>query len=200
MAVLSALVDDVTQRATLMALLAAAREMLTAAPAADPVSAIGRALLAVTGAPRAAVLFRSPTGFVTCPWFHNLSDAYVQGLRTPDGVNPWMHIMRHPELRCMDLPKGRTSTLEPALVRDVREWPSATAHLLDRTQREGLCSICSWPLSRAGRVIGAVACYYDEPHVCSAPEQEVVREFALHASALIGHRIAALVLNTTGAK
>lgn len=182
----SAVVDDVRQRTTLRTRLAAASEMLAGATAGDDsASSIGRALLAVTEAPRAAVFLRSPNGVVTCPWFHNLSDAYVRELHTPNGVNPWMHIIRHPELRCMDLPKGRRNIPEPSLVRDVRGWPSANADLIEWADREGLCSICSWPLSRAGRVIAAVACYYDEPHVCSSSEHDIMREFAHQASARI---------------
>lgn len=184
-------VDDGEQRAAFTARLAAAAEMLAGPIGAESAPAIGRALLTVTEVPRAAVFYRSPSGIVSCPWSHGLSDTYVRELVTPDGVNPWAHIMRHPELRCMDLPKGgRTATPGASLVRDIREWPSGSAEIIDRAEREGLRSICSWSLIRGGRVVGAVAYYYDAPHACSGPEQEVMHAFALQAATVIDHGIA----------
>jgi GAF domain-containing protein len=183
------LTDDGESRANLVA----AEEMLTGATsAASAAEAIGRAVLMLTGAPRAAVFFRSSNGAVTCPWYHNLPDTYVRGLVTPDGINPWIHLMRCPELTCMDMPKaGRAYSPTPWLLADVRELPSRNA-VRQRLERTGLRSICTWPLSRAGRVIGAVAYYYDAPHICSAPEEEIMSSFALQAAGAIPAGPAAL--------
>jgi hypothetical protein len=189
--------NDAEHRATLLVRLAAAGDMLMGASRAEAIAAIGGALLAVTDAPRAAVFFRSPTGAVTCSWSHNLSDAYVRALATPDGVNPWLHIMRHPDLKCMDLPKGRTRTAEPTLVCDIGEWPSVTADLIDQAEREGFRSMCSWPLNDARRVIAALAYYFDAPHVCSEPEQEVMRLFSVQAATLLANGDAARAQNPT---
>jgi hypothetical protein len=93
--------------AALRARLAAASAIFVDTVSAEPTAAIGRALLMVTEAPHAAVFFRSPTGIVTCPWSHKLSAAYLSRLTTPDGVNPWLHIALHPDLKPMDFPKGR---------------------------------------------------------------------------------------------
>ncbi|HEV2284395.1 MAG TPA: hypothetical protein VGX75_18585, partial [bacterium] len=115
---------------------------------------IGSALVTLTGAQHAAVFFRSMNGVVTCPWYHNLSEVYVRELITPEGVNPWIHLVRHPELACMDLPRGgRKRPPTPWLLPDVCELPIGYT-VRQRVQREGLRSICSWPLSRAGQTIG----------------------------------------------
>jgi HD-GYP domain-containing protein (c-di-GMP phosphodiesterase class II) len=175
--------DGAAQR-TFLARLAAAGEMLTSpAPAESPVAAIARALLALTEADHAAIFFRSPAGVVTCPWTHNLSERYVAELVTPNGINPWIHILRHPELACMDLPKTRRRT-DPApwIVRDVLQLSSDHAALV----RENFRSMCVWPLGRDGRVIAALAYYYDAPHECSEEEQKGMRAFAAQATAALG--------------
>jgi hypothetical protein len=177
-------VDDGEQQATWLVRLAGAKEILASAEAA-PVAAIGQALLALTEAPHAAIFFRSPAGLVTCAWSHKLSDAYLRRLETPNGVNPWFHIMRHPDLKPMDLPRSRTKPPEPSFVRDIHAWPSASAEMVDQAEREGFCAICSWPLCRGTRVLAAVAYYYGEPHVCSEAEQEVLRLFAQGATTMI---------------
>lgn len=187
--------DRAAQR-TFLTRLAAAGEMLTSAtPADSPVVAIARALLVLTEADHAAIFFRSPTGVVTCPWSHNLSERYVAELVTPAGVNPWIHILRHPELTCMDLPKTRRRT-DPApwIVRDILALSSDHAALVDRFVRENFRSICVWPLSRDGRVIAAFAYYYDAPHEYSEEEQKGVRTFAAQATTALGEGIA----QTTG--
>ena len=182
MAVGRALIDDIERRATV----ASAGEMpaggCPASDGAGAAAAVGRALLTVTGAPRAAVFLRAPTGVVTCPWSHNLPDAYVRELVTPDGINPWIHLMKHPELTCMDMPKtGRTHNPAPWFLDDVEELPHRNA-VRQRLERAGVRSVCTWPLRRAGRVIGAVAYYHDVPHVCPAPEEETMRAFTLEAA------------------
>ena len=175
-------IDDAERCANL----AAAEEMLTGATtAASAAEAIGRAVLMLTGAPRAAVFFRSSKGTVTCPWSHNLPEAYVGNLVTPDGINPWVHLMRCPELRCMDMPKGgRAYSPKPWFLADARELPFSNP-IRHRFERAGLRSICAWPLSRAGRVIGAVVYYFDAPHVCSAEEEEAMSSFAPQAAAAV---------------
>lgn len=187
--------DRAAQR-TFLTRLAAAGEILTSAtPADSPVVPIARALLVLTEADHAAIFFRSPTGVVTCPWSHNLSERYVAELVTPAGVNTWIHILRHPELKCMDLPKTRRRT-DPApwIVRDILALSSDHAALVDRFVRENFRSICVWPLSRDGRVIAALAYYYDAPHQYSEEEQKGVRAFAAQATTTLGEGIA----QTTG--
>lgn len=193
MAVGRALIDDIERRATIAAAggVPAGGCLAAGGPASDGAGAastqaaaatVGRALLMATQAPHAAVFLRAPSGVVTCPWSHNLPDAYVRDLITPDGVNPWIHLMKHPELTCVDMPKnGRTHNPTPWFLHDVQELPHRNA-VRQRLERAGLRSICTWPLSRGGRVVGAVVYYYDVPHVCSAPEEETMRAFALQAA------------------
>jgi GAF domain-containing protein len=161
-------------------------EMLAGASSAEgAAAAIGRTLLLVTGAPRAAVFFRSPSGAVTCPWSHNLSDAYVRELVTPAGVNPWAHLLRYPELECMDLPKrGWSQSPEGRHLEHVGDMPYGTA-VRERIAREGMRSISTWPLLHGRRVIGAISCYYDGPRVWSAEDEDVMRVFAVKAAAAV---------------
>ncbi|HEV2284327.1 MAG TPA: GAF domain-containing protein [bacterium] len=175
-------IDDAERRANLTA----AEEMLAGAASAESAAeAIGRAVLMLTGAPRAAVFFRSSKGAVTCAWSHNLPDAYVRELVTPDGVNPWVHLMRCPEFTCMDMPKGgRAYSAKPWFLADARELPYRNP-VRQRLERAGLRAVCTWPLSRAGRVIGAIVYYFDAPHACPAAEEEAMSSFAPQAAAAV---------------
>jgi GAF domain len=171
----------------LSARLAAASKMLADAPPGEPVVVtIGRALLFLTETEHAAIFFRSPNGFVTCPWSHNLSDVYIQDIVTPKNANPWVHILRNPELSCMDLPKTkRQKSSAPWFLPDALALSSDHAHLVDRITREGLRSMCAWPLTQGGRVTGAFVYYYDSPHVYSQDEQEVMSAFGSQAAAAL---------------
>ena len=182
---------DTAQR-TFLARLAAAGEILTtAAPGESPVAAVARALLVLTEADHAAIFLRSPTGVVTCPWSHNLSEQYVAELVTPSGINPWIHILRHPELTCMDLPKTRRrADPAPWILRDVRELTSDQAALSDRLTRENVRSMRLWPLSRDGRVIAALAYCYDAAHELAEEEEKAVHALAAQAATALGAGIA----------
>ena len=178
-------------RATLMGRLVAVSDLLRdTASVESAAAAIGRAVLQLTGASRAAVFLRLPTGVVTCPWCHNLSDDYIGWLCTPPGANPWAHLSHHPELACMDLPaRGRARSAPPSIVEDMHELPAGN-ETRRAADREGLRALSSWPLSRRGRVFAAVAYYFDTPHVCADPEREVVLAFALQATAALEQAMA----------
>lgn len=152
----------------------------------DDISAageIGQALVALTGAPRAAVFFRSIDGRVTCPWHQNLSDGYLKELITPDNANPWTHLMRYPELVCMDMPKGgRKYKPIPHHLPKTAGLPVAAAR---RFIQEGVGAVSIWPLVRGTQLIGAIACYYDAPRVPTAEEDAAVLDFAAQAVAAI---------------
>ena len=179
-------------RATLMARLVAVSDTLRGSPSPDAAArAVGRALLTLTGAPRGAVFLRSQNGIVTCPWSHNLSDEYVGRLQTPEGANAWAHLSHHPELACMDLPaRSRLRAAAPSIIEDIRSLPAGN-DTRRSAEREEIRALCSWPLSRGGRVFAAVAYYFDTPHACAAPEREVVLAFALQATATLDRALAA---------
>jgi GAF domain-containing protein len=191
------LVNDTERHASMMA----AGEILAGAVSMESgAAAIGRALLTLTDARSAAVFFRSPSGAVSCPWSHNLSDAYVGDLVTPAGINPWLHLLRCPELTCMDMQKRtQIHTVARWLVADIRELPRANV-VRRRIEREGLRSVCTWPISRAGQVIGAIAYYYDAPHVCSPSEEDLMRAFALQAAAAVPNGISRAARPFAGAQ
>ncbi|HKX19918.1 MAG TPA: GAF domain-containing protein, partial [bacterium] len=192
---------DVERYVKMRARLVAASEALARATSAESAAAAtGSALVALTGAQHAAVFFRSTNGVVTCPWYHHLSESYVRELTTPDGVNPWVHLVRHPELACMDLPRGgRKRSPAPWLLPDVYELPVRYT-VRQRVLREGMRSICSWPLSRGDRTIGAVAYYFDTPHISSEPEQEILRVFASQAAMAVENGITARALGRSATK
>jgi hypothetical protein len=176
------LVSEAEQRANFEA----ARDILTCpSPEGGEAATVGRALLMVTGARSAAILFRAHSGGVTCPWSHNLSDAYVLQLITPEGVNPWTHVMRTPELTCLDMEKrAEVYRSRPWFLRDVCELPRRNT-VRRRLEGEGLRSICTWPLCSAGQVIGAVASYYDVAHTHTAPEEAMMRAFISDAATVV---------------
>ena len=145
-------------------------------------SAIGQAAADLSGADRVAILLRSASGIVTCPWSHGMSTAFVAEIVTPDGAAPWAHLARHAELACMDLPKNRrTSAPEPILVEDVRTLPPGN-DTRRRADRENFRAFASWPLIHEGRATAAIACYYDAPRTWSAPEREAMQAFAWQAA------------------
>gem|GEM_PF-1459602 len=148
-------------------------------------AAIGRAALGLIDAQRVAVYLRSPGGVATCPWSQALSPEYVTQVVTPAGANPWAHLARHPELTCMDLPKGRRGHgVDPTLLPNVGELPQGN-EVRRLAEEEGFKALSSWPLVRAGRVIASVSCYYDARHAWSPPEREVMLVFASQAAAAL---------------
>ncbi len=178
--------SDPQLRVMLMERLVSLSETLTKqSSVAGVAQAIGRAALTLTDGQRVAVYLRSVNGVVTCPWSENLSQEYVNRIVTPEGANPWLHLSRYPDIICMDLPKGRRpATSDPTLLQDVRDLPQGNDVRL-KAHREGYQALCSWPLSRGGRVIGSVTCYYDAPYVCSPLEREIMAAFSLQAAAAL---------------
>jgi putative nucleotidyltransferase with HDIG domain len=177
---------DPRLRAELMKRLVGLSEALNRpSSVAGVASAIGQAAADLSGAGRVAVLLRSASGVVTCPWSHGLSPAYVAGIATPDGASPWAHLSRYAELACMDLPKNRRpSTPAPTLIEDTRTLPPGN-EARRRADREGFRAFVSWPLIHEGRATAAVACYYDAPRTWSAPEREAMQAFAWQAAAAL---------------
>ncbi len=177
---------DPQRRITLMERLVSLGETLTRPTSVAGVAqAIGRATLALSDGQRAAVYLRSASGVVTCLWSQGLSREYLNRLVTPEGTNPWVHLSRYPDLKCMDLPKGRrTLAPEPVLLQNVQELPQGndTRRVVED---EGYQALGSWPLSRGGKVIGSVSCYYDAPHAWFRTEHEVMTAFSLQAAAAL---------------
>ena len=177
---------DPRLRADLMRRLVGLSEALNRpSSVAGVASAIGQAAAELSGTGRVAVLLRSASGVVTCPWSHGLSTAYVAEIATPDGAAPWTHLTRHAELACMDLPKNRrTSAPEPVLVEDLRALPPGN-ETRRRGDREGFRAFAAWPLVHEGRATAVVACYYDTPRTWSAPEREAMQAFTWQAAAAL---------------
>ncbi len=178
---------DPKLRAELMKRLVSLSESLNRpSSVASVASAMGHAALALSGAQRVAVYLRSPSGVITCPWSQGLSAAYTAQIVTPKDANPWTHLARHPELTCMDLPKGRRDQgFEPTLIRDVAADFPPGSDVRRRSQREGFRAMGAWPLIHEERVSASVACYYDAPHAWSPPEREAMQAFSWQAAAAL---------------
>ncbi len=178
---------DPRLRAELMKRLVSLSESLNRpSSVAGVASAIGHAALALSGAQRVAVYLRSPSGIITCPWSQGISPAYTAQIVTPKGANPWTHLARHPELTCMDLPKGRRDQgPEPTLIGNVATDLPPGNDVRRRAGREGFRALGAWPLMHEGRVTASVACYFDAPHTWSPPEREAMQAFSWQAAAAL---------------
>lgn len=124
---------------------------------------IGQGTLALSGADRAAVYMVDPDRPVTCLWSHGLSAHYSSEVARKIAQLPGQQVL-----------SGGT---EPILIPDVAaevEYPVLQA----LAASEGYRAYAVWPFVYEGRPMAAIACYYDQPHIWSDEEQEVMASFA----------------------
>ena len=158
---------EATARAERMARLAALSEPLNRPfTITQVVEAIGKGVLALSGADRAAVYLRHPDDTVTCPWSHRLSSEYLAQVTAYAREMPGRQLI---------------ARAEPVLISDVAALPEE-ALVRRLAEREGYRAIALWPLVYEGRVVAAMGCYYDTPHVWSRAEQEVMQALARQAA------------------
>lgn len=132
----------------------------------EVINSIGRGAVLLSQADRAALFLRQDNGEVSAPWFENLSSDYVQQVSR----------------RFEELPGGvlfRNS--EPILLSDIDQMP-ANSLLKDLGLNEGFRGVDLWPLVYKDDAVAAIGCYYDEPHIGSDTEQEVMLTFARQAA------------------
>jgi len=154
-------------RAEWMARLASLSESLNRSfTVAEVVKAIGKGALALSDTDRVAVYLRISDDTVTCPWSEGFSVAYIEQVTA----------------RARELPGGRLfDSLDPVLISDVVGLPESSP-LRGLAKEEGYQATGLWPLVYEGRVVAAVGCYYDVPHVWSAVEKEVMVAFCRQAA------------------
>ncbi len=111
---------------------------------------------------------------MSAPWAENLSAEYIQVVI--GGFE--------------ELPGGILfKSSEPILISDIEQLP-AKSLLKDIGVQEGVRGVDLWPLVYKDDVVAAIGCYYDEPHVGSDAEQEVMLTFARQAAvALVNARL-----------
>jgi putative nucleotidyltransferase with HDIG domain len=70
---------------------------------------------------------------------------------------------------------------EPVLIPDIATLPEEVL-VRKLAAQEGYRAMALWPLVYEGRVVAAMACYYDTPHTWSEAEQEVMQALARQAA------------------
>jgi GAF domain-containing protein/CheY-like chemotaxis protein len=140
----------------------------------EVIDSIGKGAMVLAQADRAALYLRQDNGEVAAPWFDKLSPDYIQKVT----------------VRFEELPGGilfRSS--EPVLISDIDQLPEGSL-LKGIGMDEGFRGVDLWPLVYKDDAVAAIGCYYDEPHVGSDAEQEVMLTFARQAAvALVNARL-----------
>jgi GAF domain-containing protein/CheY-like chemotaxis protein len=140
----------------------------------EVINSIGKGAMVLGQSDRAAVFLHQESGKVIAPWFENLSIEYVQAVAESFG----------------GLPEGSLfNSSEPFLISDIEHLPSNSIMKVFGEQ-EGFRGVDLWPLVYKDDVVAAMGCYYDEPHLGSDAEQEVMLTFARQAAvALVNARL-----------
>ncbi len=140
----------------------------------EVIDSIGKGAMMLAQADRAALYFRQDNGEVNAPWYENLSADYIGKVTA----------------RFDELPGGllfRSS--EPVLISDIDQLPEDSL-LKGIGMDEGFRGVDLWPLVYKDDVVAAIGCYFDEPHIGSDAEQEVMLTFARQAAvALVNARL-----------
>ena len=135
----------------------------------EVVSAVGQGILELTGADRAAIFLIGDEGTPYCAWVHNLPPEY-------------------PEVVMKNLEKlpgffTRTQGL-PFMIPDIKQ--ATNFPFLQRlAQRFHYRAIGILPLIYEGQVIGAVSCYFEQPHIWEEDEVQMLYTFARQAAIAI---------------
>jgi GAF domain-containing protein/signal transduction histidine kinase len=132
----------------------------------EVINSIGNGAVLLSEANRAALYLRHEGGRVSAPWFENLSPEYIHQVSQ----------------RFEELPGGTLfSSSDPILVSDINQLP-ADSLLKVLGSEEGFHGIEIWPLVYKDKVVAAIGCYFDAPHIGSETEQEVMLTFARQAA------------------
>jgi GAF domain-containing protein len=135
----------------------------------EVIDSIGRGAILLSQADRAALFLRHENGEITAPWYENLSTGFVQQVSR-----------QFDEL----VGKALIRSSEPVLLVDLNQLPGDSL-LKDLGLKEGFRGIDIWPLIYKDDVVAAVGCYFNEPHIGSDTEQEVMLTFARQAAAAL---------------
>lgn len=155
------------EQAQLMAMLTSLSEGLNRQlTVAEVIDGIGEGALNLGRADRAALYQREPEGFASCVWAQGLSPDYLE--------NTTRQLREVPERRLLE-------STEPVLVPDLAGLPEDSL-LRELGSAEDYRAVGLWPLVYEDNVVAAVGCYYDQVHVWSEAEQEVMLAFARQAA------------------
>jgi signal transduction histidine kinase/CheY-like chemotaxis protein/signal transduction protein with GAF and PtsI domain len=140
----------------------------------EVIDSIGRGAMVLGQAERAALYLRQGDGGVIAPWSEGLSEEYLSQVTE----------------RFQELPGGiMIKSSEPILLSDIRLLPEDSL-LKELALVEGFRGVDLWPLVYKDDVVAVIGCYYDEPHIGSDAELEVMLAFARQAAvALVNARL-----------
>ena len=140
----------------------------------EVIDSIGKGAMVLAQADRAALYLRQDDGGVVAPWSDSLSADYVRTVTASFDELLGGILFR---------------SSEPVLISDVDQLPEESL-LREVGVDEGFRGVDLWPLVYKDDVVAAIGCYYDEPHVGSDAEQEVMLTFARQAAvALVNARL-----------
>jgi GAF domain-containing protein len=140
----------------------------------EVIESIGGGAMALAQSDRAVLYLQQEDGKVIAPWFKGLSRNYIQQVTE----------------RFEELPGGiLMANSESISISDIDLLPEKSL-LKALGREEGFQAMDLWPLVYKDDVVAAIGCYYDDPHVGSDAEQEVMLAFARQAAiALVNARL-----------
>lgn len=140
----------------------------------EVIDSIGSGAMILVQADRAALYLQDEDGKVIAPWYQGLSKDYIEQVIERFG----------------ELPGGILLTsAETILISDIDLLPENSL-LKTLSEEEGFRALDLWPLVYEDDVVAAIGCYFDEAHVGSDAEQEVMLAFARQAAiALVNARL-----------
>jgi GAF domain-containing protein/signal transduction histidine kinase/CheY-like chemotaxis protein len=140
----------------------------------EVINSIGEGAMVLGQSDRTALYLRKGDGTVIAPWFKGFSERYISQVTGSVDDLPGQ-ILFH--------------SSEPVLISDIKLFPEDSL-LKAVGLQEGFRAIHLWPLVYKDDVVAAIGCYYDEPHVGSEAEQDVMLAFARQAAvALVNARL-----------
>jgi PAS domain S-box-containing protein len=159
--------EQIRERVELMSRLAKISESLSHSFTLDDVATtIGQGALALSGADRAGLYYRSAENGIACIWSHNLTDAYSEQITSRIKELPAGHLREDPR---------------PLLLRDIQSLPEGEL-FRSLAEAEGIRANSLWPLVYEKRIIAGVSCSFDAQRTWSEAEQEVMGAFARQAA------------------
>ncbi len=133
---------------------------------AEVLAEIGRGAMSLLGVERSAVFCRTSDDQVTCPWYSGVSESYIEVVTT----------------QARKMPGGQLLYSKiPVLLPDIPALPVDSAFRAP-AEREQIQAAGLWPLVYEGKVVAAVACYYERPYVWSEAEREAMQTLARQAA------------------
>ncbi len=132
----------------------------------EVVESIGKGVMDLSQARRAAVYMRQPDSSAVCLWSEGLSAEYTHQVAS----------------RVREMPGGKFFiSSDPVLISHVDQLPGASP-LKNLVLAEEIQSLALWPLVYEEQVIAGVGCYYDAAHVWADSEIEVMLAFSRQAA------------------